>query len=699
MGTGRQVFIIFILFTLQISGAYADGTHPRGIITDGTIGSSGCLKLEGPNYEIVSRYGHLSGTNLFHSFEQFNIHSDESATFSGPGSVQNIISRVTGPKPSWIDGKLGSSVPGANLYILNPRGMMFGPNASLDLGGSFHVSTAHYMRFDNNDIFHATISETETFSTAEPAAFGFLDTHNGPVSIKGAALNVSEGKTVSLVGGSIEMENAVIKAPGVQINIAALASPGEVQPSPETGAKVSDFRFQVSKPGKITLSDKSSADVSGNKAGSIYIRGGEFVVSDSSLSARTLGHENGGLIYIETDNLLFKDGAEIDTGTSGQGRGADIMLDISESAVFEGENSQGVATVINSSSNPGTQNISSGEAGNITIKAGELVLKDGARITSSSSDLCRTKSGDIDIEVSGTVRLSGSGPSGENGDDLGTGIYSFSENIEENTGNPGNISLKPGDLVIEDGAVIKSRTSGNAPGKDIQISADDSVNISGGGIHSESQGNDPEAGNSGKIDISAKSLVISDQGIISAASKESGGGRIFINAENMIHLIDGKIKTSVKNSNGHCGDITAASKFIILNCGSITANAQKENGGSVLICSDNFIRSGYSAVKAESVRGIGTAQTEIPDLDITEDPMLLPDNYLAPVRWAKNPCEERAGEKKPPLAVSSERDGIPTSHDDWLPAQPLLFENFSSDSNPHRKGYPDKELLDSEGSH
>ncbi|OQX27092.1 MAG: hypothetical protein BWK80_07005, partial [Desulfobacteraceae bacterium IS3] len=142
----HTAIFIFALFVGGIAPSYADGTHPQGIKLDGTVGTAGKIDLPGPNYAIKPEYGKQSGTNLFHSFQQFNIHNGESATFSGPASVKNIISRVTGGSASWIDGKLASTISGADLYFLNPAGVMFGSNASLDLSGSFHVSTADYLR-------------------------------------------------------------------------------------------------------------------------------------------------------------------------------------------------------------------------------------------------------------------------------------------------------------------------------------------------------------------------------------------------------------------------------------------------------------------------------------------------------------------------------------------------------------------------
>ena len=86
--------------------------------------------------------GEQAGPNLFHSFEQFSIGTDEVATFTGPESVENVVSRVTGGEVSSIDGTLRSTIPNADVYLLNPAGLVFGPNGRLDVGGSHRNSRA-----------------------------------------------------------------------------------------------------------------------------------------------------------------------------------------------------------------------------------------------------------------------------------------------------------------------------------------------------------------------------------------------------------------------------------------------------------------------------------------------------------------------------------------------------------------------------
>ena len=183
----------------------------QNITLDGSLGTQ--KALDGPNYAITHDLGQIRGSNLFHSFGIFNLVKGETATFSGPNSIANILSRVTGGKSS-IDGTLKSTIAGANLYLLNPAGVLFGPNASLDLSGSFHVTTANYLGFANDTYqFHATPTPEPVLTSAPPAAFGFLGPTPAPISIDQSVLQVPAGETLSLVGGDIMIVGGTLTAP------------------------------------------------------------------------------------------------------------------------------------------------------------------------------------------------------------------------------------------------------------------------------------------------------------------------------------------------------------------------------------------------------------------------------------------------------------------------------------------------------
>src|SRR5215203_1768093 len=101
------------------------------IVMDGKLGAGG--PLTGPNYSITAELGRTRGNNLFHSFTRFDLQSGDTATFSGPGSIKNILARVTGGTASSIDGTVRSDIAGANLFLINPSGVIFGPNAVVDV--------------------------------------------------------------------------------------------------------------------------------------------------------------------------------------------------------------------------------------------------------------------------------------------------------------------------------------------------------------------------------------------------------------------------------------------------------------------------------------------------------------------------------------------------------------------------------------
>ncbi len=187
--SGRITFGFFISVCV-LHALFLCTSHAQ-ISLDGSMGTSGALP--GPDYDITHDLGQVRGSNLFHSFGEFNVQTGGSATFSGPNTIANILSRVTGGNQSFIDGVLASTIPGANLYLLNPAGVLFGSNASLNVQGSFHVSTADYLRFSDGSEFHADLSIDSTLTVAPIAAFGFLNGNSSGIKVNGSFLEVPEG--------------------------------------------------------------------------------------------------------------------------------------------------------------------------------------------------------------------------------------------------------------------------------------------------------------------------------------------------------------------------------------------------------------------------------------------------------------------------------------------------------------------------
>jgi len=572
--------IIFSLLILAGTRIYADGIHPAGIKLDGTIGNSGKLDLPGPDYEIKAEFGKQTGANLFHSFEQFNIHQGESATFSGSDSIQNIISRVTGGNASWIDGKLGSSIPNADLYFLNPAGVMFGANATLDLSGSFHVSTADYLRLGENERFYAMPQTDERLSVAAPAAFGFLDNSISQISLEGrgeisadewdvksSGLAVSEGKTISLVGGDIEISKGTfyrvrktdgegnpvfqqavdendnpifdengnpvfdldengnpiqsiqkispgdIRAPGGQINIVSATSPGEVTDK-ETGPDMT-----CSEKGSIRLSDKAVLDSSG---GSIFIRGGQFTLENSTLRSETSGDKAGGKIDVQADTVSLAYGAEISGRTSGSGKGADIVIQADDSLSAFGANSEQQPVII--AAETFGMDKDAGDAGSVAIVSDNISFSDGALI--SSNTYGNGKGGEIGLNARDSVSFAGK---------RNQGIITGIELASLESGDAGSLNIYADTIFFNDGAFVNSTTYGSGRGGEISLNARDSVSFSNSIIQLLTVSGEKDAGNAGSLQIDAGGISFDRGGLITSNTYGSGrGGEISLNARDSV---------------------------------------------------------------------------------------------------------------------------------------------------------------------
>src|SRR5712672_2803411 len=193
--------------------------------------------LIGPNYSISANLGKQVGSNLFHSFGQFGLSTGESAAFSGPATISNVISRVTGGIRSDINGKIQSNITGANLYLINPSGIVFGPNATVNASGSCHASTADYLKMSDGARFQATNPDGSTLSAAPPAAFGFLNVTSGRIMVDGSTLGVGSGQTLGLIGGPVYVNGGRLMAPAGTIRVTSVAGMGEVPAAKGTGSK------------------------------------------------------------------------------------------------------------------------------------------------------------------------------------------------------------------------------------------------------------------------------------------------------------------------------------------------------------------------------------------------------------------------------------------------------------------------------
>jgi len=258
-------------------------------------------------FNITEDLGQTSGDNLYHGFESFSISADETATFSGSNNIKNIISRVSGNNASNIDGTLRSTISGANLWLLNPNGVLFGENASLDITGSFYSSTADYLKFANDDqYFTASNSQNNTLSSSNPTSFGFLSSDPSSIVINNSQLSVSGSQSINVVGGAINLYQTEISAEEGEINIVANQQISEIDL-----VTLNSIDISVDDYADINVNE-SSLTVFGTSNQGISIIGGKLVIADSQISENSNSSQSSADIQMRSDVLVLSN-TEINT--------------------------------------------------------------------------------------------------------------------------------------------------------------------------------------------------------------------------------------------------------------------------------------------------------------------------------------------------------------------------------------------------
>lgn len=489
------------------------------IVPDATLPNNSSVTSEGNTSNING--GTEAGSNLFHSFERFSVPTGSGAYFNNALEIQNIISRVTGSSASNIDGFIKANGT-ANLFLINPNGIIFGSNASLNIGGSFVGSTANSLNFADGTHFSATTPQTKPLLTIS-VPFGLQFGENSPSAIRvqgtghtlsipipiflpilGAGvssdgLRVMPGKTLALVGGNIDLEGGKLTAPGGYIGLGSISF-GIVNLNPTSTGWTLGYggvqNFQ-----DIGLSQQALIDASGTPGGFIQVQGNNVTLTDgsmvltqnqgvqpsgslsvnaagtlkligaapgtgftSSLFNETVGAGNGGDITISTNQLFLQDGGAVTTKTFTRARAGNLFINASDSAQIIGYSFIDPSNV----SGISTFTLNSGEAGNIRLSTGQLTALNGGTVLSTTFGT--GEGGNVDLDVSQVVKVIGVNPFSQQPSILSTSTL--------NAGNGGALMIDTSGLVLKDGGVISSSTlaTGNA-GATI-INASKSIEIS-----------------------------------------------------------------------------------------------------------------------------------------------------------------------------------------------------------------------------
>jgi filamentous hemagglutinin family protein len=413
-----RLFSVILLFSSPVSAQ---------IVPDSTKGS-----LISPNSLIYG--GAARGSNLFHSFTEFNVNSGGRIYFNPGADINNIFTRVTGKNLSNINGTLGV-FGDANLIFMNPNGIVFGSSAALDLKGSFLATTASNILFSDKSVFSSDVNSAPAplLTQSVPVGLGFGSspsaiTLNGaghqltttstpvvgaaPLTGNATGLEVQPFKSLILAGGDINLNGGVLKAPGGNVELTSVGAFEVVNLNGFTLDNGDVKSFQ-----NIQLQNRALVDVSGGQAGSIKVSSRQVNIRDGSvLLVQNRGSQNAGSIYVNAVESLSLSGTTPDgkvvstllNETLGTGKGGDIAVSTQKLSILHGASlsnktfgdaNSGKVSVNASESihiagftqaNPsqvsilGARTFSAGNAGDVTISTGKLSVNEGAVVTASS---------------------------------------------------------------------------------------------------------------------------------------------------------------------------------------------------------------------------------------------------------------------------------------------------------------------------
>jgi filamentous hemagglutinin family protein len=602
----------------------------------------------------VIRQGSRRGGNLFHSFEQFSVPTNSRASFQGISpAVANVFARVTGSNRSVIDGSIeirqsNGTISPANFFLLNPNGILFGRNASLNIGGSLIATTANQIQFQDGFQFSAVNPQSNSLlSISVPVGLQFGQT---PAEIRNRSpsLQVRPNRTIAFVGGEINLPGGALTAAAGQVELAAVGSAAVVNLLPVDQGWTLDLT-SVPAFADIHLFDRAVINTSGDRGGNIQIQGRRVTFTQGSLvttNALTRGQagdlrivasdlvelvgispsQNDGLLTelqnevfqnatgeagsltIETSRLVVRNGAQISTGTHGSGQGVDLTIAASESIDLIGGTADnhlpsGLFSRVR-------QQNATGNSGDLTIATRRLTLRGGAQLSTDTLGL--GDAGELIVNASASVEVLGRDP-----DNLRAASGLFAQVREGATGQGGNLTIQTEQLTVRGGGQISSNTFGAGQAGNIVIEASDSILISGiapiarpdnisGVLVSSERGS---TGNTGNLTLATRELTIEDGARLSADNFGSGndGGSLFLTVDRLL-LNRGEINATVAAGSG-ANIVIQASDFVSMQRQSqITAQAfGNANGGNLIISANavNAMSDQNNDILASADRGNG----------------------------------------------------------------------------------------------
>ncbi|MBE9039452.1 S-layer family protein [Oscillatoriales cyanobacterium LEGE 11467] len=593
------------------------------IVPDSSLPTNSIVTVEDAIQQITG--GTQAGGNLFHSFGAFNVRTGETAFFDNALTVENIITRVTGGQISQIDGLIRAN-GAADLFLINPSGILFGANASLDIGGSFVGSTADGIQFDDNSIFSATNPDASPLLTVSvPIGLQFNSSplptstgaNPGEIRVEGlgheirqpqlsphirgpiSGLQVPTGNTLALVGRNITLDGGMLTAQSGRIELGSVVQ-GEVSlATTEVGwtfgyNNISNFR-------DITLLSKSAVDASGDPSGSIHLQasnlelrdasivllqnqgdlpGGDITVNlsdslmaiglaperplPSSLINETVGSGDGGNLEISTQRLIFLDAGQMGTRTFAPGKSGDVIVNVSNSVLLAGFS-------LDLNGEPFISNIltlsnrNSGKLGDIRVSTRQLTIRDGGLVTSFSFGT--GDGGNVEVNATESIELFGFNPN-FSGSSLST--------TSLNAGNAGDVLVNTTRLTLRDGGRVDASSIATGNAGNVTVNTSEFVEVRGTVPNPQ---------------LITPSLIGSAANIPDPALQEFLGlppipsgspGNVTINTLEL-RVNDGALVTVQNDGTGNAGKLSIRAGSIFLDDGGITATTASGEGGNLSV--------------------------------------------------------------------------------------------------------------------
>lgn len=641
-----------------------------------------------PSQTIIDS-GTIRGNNLFHSFQNFNVSEGQTVFFNNNSNIANIFSRVTGSLPSNINGSIISN-GNANLFLLNPNGLIFGNNARLLVGGSFFGTTANQLNFQDGSSFDVTEPEKSILTISIPSSLHFspqnskiiVNNIGHDLTLIGSAftqrtenrlgLFSSINNAIVLIGNGIIFDGGLITSLGGDIEIGSIKQ-GNVLLNLQNQEQKLDFS-QADALADIDLSNKSLLDSSGiTRSGNVFVTGNNLSFSSgsvilnqtinpykslislqargdiifqsraidsnipSSIRSESLGNFNGANIQANSSSFVLEDRGQIASQTFGKGNGGNIAINASNISI-DGQltSFSNLRTSISSSS------FDEGIAGNINLEAKNINIVNGGNI--SSGAFGEGDSGNVSLLAFDSINISNR--------DSFSNLQSIVSTSNFSEGNAGILSLSAKKIYINDGR-IDSSTLAQGDSGSIFLNASESVYIQGipnnqnspSGIIASADIADesirnilkplielPEfpTGKSGNITIHTPSLFLYDGATIQSSNEGIGdGGNIQVDANNIFAYNFSGFNAITKSGEGGGIELKSDEIIFINSSGTNTSSEGIGNGGNISIEGNSLLVLDHSFVRANAFDGNGgNIAIKIPTVFVSSDSQITASSLL-----------------------------------------------------------------------